>query len=120
MITHHVDSKNHIIEVTIAGKVSREDINGAIQNIEGPIQEWPEIRVLKRIDSFDGIEWQALVDDLKFAYNNFSNYKKIKKVAVVTEKDWVENLTKIMAPLFSAEVKIFEDDDVEKARTWLA
>ncbi len=119
MLTYHISPENYLIEVTVSGKIASDELKKTITEIDGPFKNWPEIRLLKRIDSFEGIEWQALVDDLKFAFQNFKNFKKIKKVAVVSDKDWIENISKWLGPIFAGEVKVFENEDIEKARTWL-
>lgn len=119
MLSHYVDQKNHLIEVTISGKVTKEEFEKVIQEIQGPFETWPEIRLLKRVDSFEGIEFSALINDFKFFFQNLGNLKKIKKTAVVTDKDWVENLSEWLGPIFSGEVRVFENEDIEKARTWL-
>lgn len=119
MLTYHTDPEKRLIEVTLSGKVSREELRKTIEEIQEPFESWPEIRILKRIDSFDGIEWRALVDDLKFVYQNLGNFKKIKKVAVVSDKEWIENLSEWLGPVFFGEVKTFENEDIESARSWL-
>ena len=120
MITHHIDPENRLIELTINGKISKEDLKAALNALEDPFEKWSEIRLLKRIDSFEGMELKAMADDLKFAYNNFGNLKKIRKAAVVTDKEWIEKITDWFKPLFPGEVKVFENEDIEKARSWLS
>lgn len=119
MLTSHISPEQHYIEITVSGKINQSDLEKAVNEIKEPFETWPEIRLMKRIDSFDGIEWQALVEDLIFAFKNLGNMKKIVKVAVVTDKEWVENISKWFSPFFPGEVKVFESEDVEKARTWL-
>lgn len=119
MLTTSIDKENHIIEMTIAGKISREELKKAIEEIEAPISEWENLRVLKRVDSFRGIEMAAFVDDLKFAYENFSHLKRVKKVAVVTDVEWVETITKLMKSVLPYEIEVFENEDIEEARAWL-
>lgn len=119
MLTHHVDHDHKLIEVTIAGKISREDLTSTLAAIEEPVQEWDKINILKRVDSFKGMEWGALVDDIKFALQNAKHYKKIKKVALVSDKDWIETIAKMTKGLIAAEFKIFDAEDIEEAREWL-
>lgn len=119
MITHHIDEENHILEVTISGSIEREELAKVFSALEGPLKEWDEIRVLKRVDSFTGMELKAWIDDFKFAFNNWSHYRKIKKVALVTEKEWVSKAAELMKVLIPGEVRVFENDEIEKARNWL-
>lgn len=119
MLTSYIDEKNHIIEMTIADKISKYELLKVMEEIQGPLNEWDEFKVLKRIDSFSGMEIGAVVEDFKFAFENYSNLKKLKKAAVVTDKEWVENVTEFFKPIYPAEVKIFESEDIEEARSWL-
>ena len=106
MLTHYIDQDSHLLEMTIAGKVGRDELTKVMNEIEQPLNEWEDVRVLKQVDNVTGIEPMALIDDLKFAYNNFSKYQKIKKVAVVTDRNWVEKLTDLFTPVFPGEVKL--------------
>ena len=119
MITNYVDSQNRILEVTVSGKVSREELIKTIEAFKAPMQDWQEIRILKRIDSFEGMEVMAIIDDLKFAYENWNHYKKIKKVALVTDKKWAVKVAELFKGLFPGEIRSFENEDIEKARIWL-
>jgi ABC-type transporter Mla MlaB component len=119
MLNYSIDQENHIIEVTISGKITKDELTKMIGEIESPLKEWNEVRILKRIDSFGGMEFAAIADDLKFAYNNFNHLKKMKKVAVVTDTEWIEKISGFFSSFFPGEVKLFEQEDIEKARTWL-
>lgn len=119
MLTHFINHEDHIIEITVSGKISKEELGNTIAEIAKPLNDWADIRVLKRIDSFSGMDLQAWIDDFKFAFENLANLKKIKKVAIVTDKDWIEDLASLLKPLFSYEIEVFESDDIEKARLWL-
>jgi L-2-hydroxyglutarate oxidase LhgO len=66
------------------------------------------------------MELMAFVDDLKFAYEHWRNHKKIKKVAVVSDKEWVTKIAEMLQSLVPYEVECFESEDIEEARSWLA
>jgi hypothetical protein len=119
MITHHIDPEAHIIEMTIGEKVGREELNNLFKEIEGPLHEWDKIRVLKRVDALPEMETMAWVDDFKFAFKNFASFKKVDKVAVVTDKAWIAKYSELMGPVIPAEVKVFENEDIDEARSWL-
>jgi hypothetical protein len=119
MIQTHVDPGNHIIEITISGHIERKEFNETLQKIDAPMNEWEDIRILKRVDSFEGMDFMALIDDFKFAYEHFKNYSKIKKTALVTDKKWLTQLAEFAKPIVPGETKIFENEDVEEARSWL-
>jgi predicted HAD superfamily phosphohydrolase len=119
MLSSYIDNENHIIEMTIADKITKDELVKVMEEIQGPLNEWDDFKVLKRIDSFSGMEVGAVVEDFNFAFENYSNLKKLKKAAVVTDKEWIENVTEFFSPIYPAEVKVFESEDIEEARSWL-
>ena len=119
MLDTYINEDNKIIELTISGSISREELQRTFKEIEEPIKTWDDYRVLKRVDSFTGIEPMALFDDFKFAFENFAHFKNVKKIAVVTDKDWIQKLSEYSKLLVPAEVKVFENEEIEDARTWL-
>lgn len=119
MLTSYIDKENHIIEMTISGKITKKELLKVMDEIQGPINEWDDFKVLKRVDSFSGMEIGAIVEDFKFAFDNFSNLKKLKKAALVTDKDWIENIADLFKGIYPAEVKTFDSEDIEEARSWL-
>ncbi len=119
MINHYIDEENHILEITVGGAIRREELKKVFQDVEAPLRSWDPIRVLKRVDSVPTMEVMSWVDDLKFAYNNFSQYKKIDKIAVVTDKDWIASVSNRLDSILAAEIKTFENEDIEEARLWL-
>ena len=42
-----------------------------------------------------------------------------ERVAVVTDVDWVENGIKAFSWLMHGKIKVFDEDDVDKAKLWL-
>ena len=43
-----------------------------------------------------------------------------KRVAIVSDADWLENGIKAFGWLMPGEVKVFETDDLDDAKEWLA
>jgi hypothetical protein len=119
MLTHSIDEQNKILEITISGKITRDELTKVINDFRSPFENWDEIRILKRVDSFSGIELMALIDDFKFLFSNLDNMKKIKKAALVTDKEWIEKISEVMISVLPYESKIFENEDIEDARAWL-
>jgi hypothetical protein len=46
--------------------------------------------------------------------------KAWKKIAIVSEADWLENSVKAFGWLIPGEVKVFETDDLDDAKEWLS
>lgn len=43
-----------------------------------------------------------------------------KKIAIVSDADWLENSVKAFGWLMPGEVKVFENDDLVDAKEWLS
>lgn len=119
MLTSYIDEENKVLEITVAGKVSHEEMLNVIESFKEPLENWNELRILKRLDSFEGMELMAVIDDLKFLIDNWGNYKKIKKMALVTDKDWAQGIAKAFMPILPGEMEVFDNEDIEEARIWL-
>jgi hypothetical protein len=46
--------------------------------------------------------------------------KAWKKIAIVSDADWLENSVKAFGWLMPGEVKVFENDDLDDAKEWLS
>ena len=48
-----------------------------------------------------------------------SHWTAFEKIAVVTDEDWIENGVKAFGWMIPGEVKTFDDDDLDDAKTWI-
>jgi hypothetical protein len=46
--------------------------------------------------------------------------KSWEKIAVVSDKDWVEHLVKAFGWMIPGEVRVFESDELDEAKEWAA
>ena len=116
MLSYAEDTENKIVELTIDGLIKKDEFDEVSKKLEQRMNDWGPLRVLKRVDSFKGIEPSALLKDLQFAFKHF---RDVKKVAIVTDKEWVEKLAEMTKFLSPCEVRCFENEDIDKARVWL-
>jgi len=116
MIEFEVIPNSNIIEFSVDGKTTKEDLGGLLAACEKLIQEHGKIRMLKWVKSIGTVEPSALWDNLKFA---FGNVKNIERIAGVADKQWMANLAKFSSMLVPGEVRMFSPDEIEEARAWL-
>ena len=76
------------------------------------------IVILEVIESFKGIEIAALVEEFKYLHEvGMSN---ISKIAVITDKKWLEKIVSIEEKIFkSIEMKCFSTEDQDSAIEFL-
>ena len=68
-------------------------------------------------DDFESYSPGALWADTKLVAGHREEWKK---VAIVSDADWLENSIKAFGWLMPGEVKVFETDEVNDAKKWLA
>jgi SpoIIAA-like len=116
MIEFREIPNTNIVEFTIDGKISKEEFDDIIARFEAAIQKHGTVRVLEEIRSFGGMPVLKFWDDIKFA---FENMKHFSHAAVVADQKWIEVFTKMAKPFFSAEVRYFNESEIDQAREWL-
>lgn len=103
----------NLVELTVQGTLEHEDYEKAIPEIESATEEG-NMRMLVLLRDFSGWEPKALLDDLKFDVRHRNDFRR---VAIVGEKKLEEWATKLSRPLFSGEMKYFDDE--ARAREWV-
>lgn len=113
-ITEKQDGK--ILEVTMSGKLNRDDFEHFGPLLEQSIEKHQKIRILAVMRDFHGWGFGAFWEDLRW---ELKHSRDIEYLAVIGEKKWQETLSKLCAPFTSAEVRYFDSYDLEKAREWI-
>ena len=116
MIEFEVIPDSNIIEFSVDGKTTKDDIGELLAACEKLIAERGKIRLLKWVKSVGGVEPSALWDNLKFGFSNFSN---IERIAGVADKEWMVKLGDLGGKLIPGEIKMFSQDQIDEARAWL-
>lgn len=109
---------DNAIGYTISGKITDDEMSELFSKVKEKIDIHNEISVYQEIESIDGLEFGAIIEKIKFLYEyGLSNFKKI---AVVTDKKWMQNIVDIEDDIFrSIEIKAFSFDDKDKAMEFL-
>jgi hypothetical protein len=68
-------------------------------------------------EDFDSYSAGAMWADTKLWAGHVNRWEKI---AIVSDADWLENSVKAFGWMLPGEVKVFETDDVDDAKEWLA
>lgn len=108
--------EDNVYAVRVSGKLSHEDYQNFLPDLEDLIKTDEKIALLIELDDFHGVDISALKDDLKFStkYND-----AFEKVAIVGEKKWHHWMTLLSTPFFKGTVKYFNRIDLQDAWDWL-
>jgi hypothetical protein len=105
-----------------SGKLTKQDYTDVLEPGLKEATASGEARVVFLLESFDGLEAGALLEDLKTGLRTeFSDRKAWRRLAVVTDVDWIEKAMELFAWAMPGELKVFDDlDELEEAKTWAA
>ena len=108
------DRDTTAMEIEVRGTLDRDDYEQVIPQLEEAAEDGA-LRVILRLEEFQGWTPGALLEDLRFDIRHRNDFEKI---AVVGEKKLEEWGTKVTKPFFSGEVEFFES--LGAARAWMA
>jgi hypothetical protein len=113
-----VDSQDHVITVTISGKLSRAQLSSVQAQGAKLIQKLGSASILVLAPQFEGWEKEGDWGDLSFQYENDP---LIKRIAIVADKKW-ESLALMFAGkgVRQPQIEFFSVDAMERARAWVA
>jgi len=109
-----------VVGLRASGKLTKQDYADVLEPALKEATDSGEARVVFLLESFDGLEAGALLEDLKTGLRTeFSNRKAWKRLAVVTDVDWVEKAMELFAWAMPGELKVFDDvDELDEAKEW--
>jgi hypothetical protein len=109
-----------VIGLRVSGKLEKDDIQRVIDVSEMKLSamgQGARLRVYVEVESFGGLSFQALLEDLKFGLAHVGD---IDRKAVVSDIVWMGRFAAIADPLFpSVHVKHFKFEDRDAARAWV-
>jgi len=106
-----------IFEIEVQGKLSKEDYEAFIPELEQAIAEHGKVRILFEMHDFEGWSAGALWSDTKFDARHFND---IERLALVGESQWQKGMALFCRPFTTAKVRYFDRSHVDEARRWIA
>jgi len=104
-----------------SGKLSRADYTDVLEPALRTAAESGEIRMLFKLDDFQGLEPGAWYQDVKTGLGlGFGHRSAWKRSAIVTDIDWLRKAFEVFAWATPGEVRLYHLDQVGEARTWVA
>jgi SpoIIAA-like len=111
-----------VIGLRASGKLTKEDYTGVLEPALKEAMDTGEARVVFVLTGFEGLEAGASPEDIKTGLGvELGNRKNWKRLALVTDVDWVARAMRMFAWAMPGELGVYEDlDDLERAKTWVA
>ena len=109
----------NIIIITAKGKITDDDYEDTIvPAIEETLKNYEKMRFLYILgEDYDSFEGDAMWEDTKVGMKHLTHYEKI---GLVTDVKWIRRSIKAFGFLMPGEVKLFHNEEIEEAKTWIA
>ncbi len=110
-------SDGNTIAVRASGKLTHEDYQNFLPQLEQQIKEFGKVSMLFEFDNFTGWELEAAKDDFKYGMKHLTDFERI---AMVGDKGWEHWMALMAKPfLLSGKVRYFNRENLQDAWDWL-
>ncbi len=122
MIERIAEMPEGTIGFRFSGEITRADYDNVLIPALVEVFASGEVRCLCQLGpDFEGYEagavWEDLKTGAKFGVGHLSAWKR---VALVTDVDWVRHLAALFGWMTPGEMKLFSLDGLEQAKVWVA
>lgn len=107
--------------IRVSGRVDGDDLR-EFKPVMQKLLDTDEIRMVEVIASdYEGFGPGGLVEDLKLGFGAlFQRHSAFKRVAVVSDKEWIAHTLHALAWMVPGEIALFGLDELERAKQWAA
>jgi SpoIIAA-like len=121
MIELLTDMPKGVTGVRVSGRLGGDELREAKPGIENMLNT-DEIRIVEVIaPDYEGFGPGGLFEDLKMAVGTvWPHHAAFKRIAVVSDKEWVALTLHAVAWMIPGELAIFKLDELDKAKEWAA
>ena len=108
---------DNVVAVSGVGEVSSDDYISTLDPaIDDALEKHDKIRLLYVLGAeFDGYSGGAMWEDTKLGIGHWGAWEKI---ALVTDKDWVDDALKFLGWMVPGEIKVYATDKLDDAKEW--
>jgi hypothetical protein len=117
MMKELTDLPDGVIGFEAAGKLEAEDYRDVLLPAIERAAAAGEVRIVIAIPEFHGLSAGALWEDLKMGVEQWGKWKRI---ALVTDIEWMQHMTAMFGWMTPGEVKQFPMAQRAEAITWAA
>lgn len=110
------DSATNVLKVRVSGKLTKEDYELFVPEVEKWIKEHGKVRILFDMHDFHGWTAGAVWEDIKF---DLKHFKDIERLAMVGESAWEKGMSVFCRPFTTAKIRYFDRSEEDKALEWI-
>jgi hypothetical protein len=111
-----------VIGLRGSGKLTKEDYTDVLEPALKEAMDSGEARVVFLLTDFEGLALGASFEDIKTGLGvELANRGNWKRLAFVTDVDWVAKATQMFAFAMPGELEVYDDlDKLDEAKAWAA
>ncbi|MGO4443385.1 STAS/SEC14 domain-containing protein [Mycobacterium sp. 2YAF39] len=115
------DMPEGVTGIRVSGRLQGDDLR-ELKPAMDELLKTGEIRIVEVIASdYQGFGPGGLVEDLKMGFGSLlQHHSAFRRIAVVSDKEWVIHTLHALAWMVPGELAIFGLDDLERAKGWAA
>ncbi len=115
------DMPEGVVGIRVSGRIRGDDLRDFKPAMDDLLTTG-EIRIVEVISpDYEGFGRGGLVEDLKLGLGMLvGHHSAFKRVAVVSDKDWVAHALHAFAWMVPGELKMFGLDELRQAKEWAA
>lgn len=115
------DMPDGVAGIRVSGRVSGDDLRDFKPAVDDLLRGG-EVRIVEVIASdYEGFGPGGLAEDLKLGFGALlQHHSEFKRIAVVSDKDWVAHTLHALAWMVPGELAIFGLDELDRAKVWAA
>lgn len=107
-----------ILGFRVSGQITESDYTGVLKPaLDAVIQRGDEVRIVIEFPEWSGMTGGAVWEDLKLGIERFTKWKRI---ALVTDVDWMRHATNLFGWMTPGDVKTFKVTERDAAIAWAA
>lgn len=115
-----LDAPGDVIAITIADKITSEDLRAVMDRLESLLASAPKIHVFVETRHIDGLELSGLREYVARAAPLFGKLHRFGRVAVVADQAWIRWGTRLESALLPfIAYCVFEPGERETALAWV-
>ncbi|WP_373087969.1 STAS/SEC14 domain-containing protein [Zhongshania sp.] len=108
------------IDIVLNGKIDAKVMKKALDDMLKESENIEDGVMLYRIEDFQFPSLAAIAHELSRMPTLLKLMKKFKRIAVLSDKKWLKNISELEGKFFrNLEIKAFDFKDIELAENWL-
>ncbi|SHW26155.1 Protein of uncharacterised function (DUF3478) [Mycobacteroides abscessus subsp. massiliense] len=115
------DVPEGVVGFRVSGRLAGNELREFTSTIKEALNS-DELRIVEVIaNDYEGFGPGGLAEDLKLGLGMlFQHHSAFKKIAVVTDKEWVTHTLHALAWMVPGEISLFGLDELDQAKVWAA